>query len=162
MPSAGRPFTGQTLGDLRRRGVGIASLTHAAGLSSTGDPALDALLPLPERYELPAATVAAIEHTHASSHRVIAVGTTVARALEGCHATHGRLVPGTGVTDLLLGPDQVLHVVDGIVTGMHEPTESHYRLLTAFVAEPALRAAVDHAIQHGYQGHELGDVTLVL
>src|SRR6185503_19337063 len=101
------------------------SLTHAAGLSSTGDAALDALLPLPERYDLAAATVAAVEHTKRAGGRVVAVGTTVVRALEGCFATHGRLVAGMGETDLLLGPGQVLKVVDGIVTGMHEPHESH-------------------------------------
>ena len=162
MPSAGRPFTWSILLELRRRGVAIASLTHAAGLSSTGDPALDAALPLPERYDLPAATVDAISRTRSAGGRVIAVGTTVVRALEGCFALHGRLVAGTGETDLVLGPGQPLHVVDGIVTGMHEPTESHYRLLTTFVDEPVLRGAVEHAMQTGYRGHELGDATLVV
>jgi S-adenosylmethionine:tRNA ribosyltransferase-isomerase len=159
MPSAGRPFTWEILLALRRRGVGVVALTHAAGLSSTGDPAIDAALPLPERYDIPAATVAAIERTRAAGGRVIAVGTTVVRALEGNAATHGRLQAGPGETDLVLGPGQALRVVDGIVTGMHEATEplpAPDRLprraeLRAAVATPAL----------GYRGHELGDATLV-
>jgi len=161
MPSAGRAFTWELLLALRRRGVRVAALTHAAGLSSTGDPAIDAALPLPERYDIPAATVEAIERTRATGGRVIAIGTTVVRALEGNAATHGRLRAGTDETDLVIGPGHRLRVVDGVVTGMHEPSESHYRLLMAFVDEPLLRAAVDHARALGYRGHELGDATLV-
>ena len=83
---------------LRARGVRWAALTHAAGLSATGDPAIDAALPLPERYEIPAPTVAAIEEAHRSGGRVIAVGTTVVRALEGAAAAHGALRAGSGTT----------------------------------------------------------------
>ncbi|MFO0744788.1 MAG: S-adenosylmethionine:tRNA ribosyltransferase-isomerase [Myxococcota bacterium] len=83
MPSAGRPLGAETLLALRRRGVGVATLTHAAGLSATGDAALDAALPLPERYDVPAATVAAIARVRAAGGRAVAVGTTVVRALEG-------------------------------------------------------------------------------
>src|SRR5690606_811511 len=94
MPSAGRPLDWRTLGGLRRAGVGLARLTHAAGLSSSGDPAMDRLLPLPERYAIPEATIAAITATQARGGRIIAVGTTVVRALEGSVAASGRLRAG--------------------------------------------------------------------
>ena len=101
MPSAGRPLRLSLLARMRARGVELAWLTHAAGLSSTGDPALDAALPFPERYELPQATVAAVAATRRRSGRVVAVGTTVVRALEGNARSHGgELVPGPGLTDL--------------------------------------------------------------
>ena len=159
MPSAGRALSASILARARSRGVGIATLTHAAGLSATGDDALDALLPLPERFELPRATLAAIRHTHATPGRVVAVGTTVARALEGA----ARLgFPARGVTDHLLGDGVPLRVVDGLVSGVHVPGESHYHVLESFAARDLLDAAVRHAAEAGYQNHELGDNTLVL
>jgi S-adenosylmethionine:tRNA ribosyltransferase-isomerase len=158
MPSAGRPLSWELLGALRRRGVALAALTHAAGLSSTGDPALDAALPLPERYDLPAATVAAIERAD----RVIAVGTTVVRALEGCALSHGRLVAGPGETDLRIGPDFRPRVVGGVLTGMHDPAESHYHLLRAFAPDAVLSASWRHAVAAGYRNHELGDLALLV
>ncbi len=160
LPSAGRPLRPGLLVSLLRAGVEIATLTHAAGLSSTGDPALDALLPLPERYEIPAATIAAIANTRG---RVVAVGTTVVRALEGCAASHGgELVAGAGVTDLVIGAGFRPRVVDGIYTGMHEPGTSHYALLQAFAPRAVLDRAHAFAEEHGYVGHEFGDSNLVL
>jgi S-adenosylmethionine:tRNA ribosyltransferase-isomerase len=159
MPSAGRPLAWSLLMDLRRRGVPIATLTHGAGLSSTGDPAIDALLPLPERYDLPAETVAAIATARAGGGRVIAVGTTVVRALEGAAQTG--LEPGVGITDLVIGAGHRLQVVDGLVSGMHDPTESHFRLLSAFAPRPLLLGAWHHAVGAGYLGHEFGDVSLI-
>jgi S-adenosylmethionine:tRNA ribosyltransferase-isomerase len=126
MPSAGRPLAWSTLLALRRAGVEVAALTHAAGLSSTGDPQLDALLPLPERYDLPGATLAAVTRARARGGRVIAAGTTVVRALEGCVHRHGALRAGPGETDLVLGADFTPRVVDGLLTGMHDPSESHF------------------------------------
>lgn len=159
MPSAGRPLRWPVLASLESAGVKVATLTHAAGLSATGDPKLDAALPLPERYELPAATVAAVQ----SATRVIAVGTTVARALEGNAAVHGgRLEAGRYETNLILGPATNLAVVDGILSGMHEPGTSHFSLLTAFAPAALLTAAAAHAEAAGYLVHELGDSTLVL
>jgi S-adenosylmethionine:tRNA ribosyltransferase-isomerase len=160
MPSAGRPLSFATLLALQRRGVTLARLTHAAGLSATGDPALDAALPLPERYDIPQATVDAIER---ASGRVIAVGTTVVRALEGA-AAHGggRLSPGSDLTDLRIGPDFRPQIVSGILTGMHSPAESHFALLRAFASEAQLTAACEHAERAGYLAHEFGDVSLVL
>lgn len=161
MPSAGRPLGWSTLLALRRAGVEIAALTHAAGLSSTGDPALDALLPLPERYELPAATIAAVTRARARGGRVIAAGTTVVRALEGNVHEHGALRAGPGVTDLVLGAEFVPRVVDGLLTGMHDPAESHFQLLRAFAGAPMLLAAWRHASAAGYLQHEFGDATLL-
>jgi S-adenosylmethionine:tRNA ribosyltransferase-isomerase len=158
MPSAGRALSWALLSALRARGVTIARLTHAAGLSATGDPELDAALPLPERYDIPAETVSAIEGARG---RVIAVGTTVVRAIEGNVATHGALVAGTGETSLVLGPHHRLRVVDGIISGMHDPSESHYQLLRAFTDEGILRDGFDRAVGLGYRAHEFGDATLI-
>lgn len=163
MPSAGRPLTVGLLRDLRRGGVSIASLTHAAGLSSTGEVALDAALPLPEPYEIPRATVDAVRQTRATGGRVIAVGTTVVRALEGCASNHGGdLQAGTGLTDLRVSPRFEPLVVDGLLTGLHEPGTSHFELLGAFAPGPLLRAAHRHAEAAGYLAHEFGDACLVL
>ncbi len=162
MPSAARPLAWSTLLALRRAGVGIAALTHAAGLSSTGDPALDAALPLPERYDLPAATIAEIQVTRARGGRVIAVGTTVVRALEGCVDAHGELRPGPGETDLVLSAEFVPRVIDGLLTGMHDPSESHFHLLRAFAGEAVLLRAWRHANAGAYLQHEFGDATLLV
>jgi S-adenosylmethionine:tRNA ribosyltransferase-isomerase len=159
MPSAGRPLRWPLLTRLKERGVQVHTLTHAAGLSATGDAALDAALPLPERYEIPEATVRAV----AQARRVVAVGTTVVRALEGnARANQGVLTAGAGETDLVIGPGSSLSVVDGILSGMHEPGSSHFSLLTAFAPEGLLLEAAAHAENAGYLIHELGDSTLVL
>ncbi|HUS65991.1 MAG TPA: S-adenosylmethionine:tRNA ribosyltransferase-isomerase [Kofleriaceae bacterium] len=158
MPSAGRPLDWRTLGALRQRGIELAWLTHAAGLSATGDPAIDAALPLPERYDIPPATCAAVARARAAGRRVIAVGTTVVRALEGA-ARSGAL---SGVTDLVIAPDTLLRLVDGVLTGIHAPGESHYRLLGAFAPEHALAGAARHADAGGYLPHELGDLCLIV
>lgn len=162
-PSAGLPLTWNLLLTLRRRGVRLASLTHATGLSSTGDAALDAVLPRPERSDIPASTVAQVEATRAAGGRVVAVGTTVVRALEGRAAMNGgKLVAGESVTDLLLGPGFVPRLVNGLFTGMHEPGTSHYALLQAFCSLTLLREASAHAEARGYLGHEFGDSCLLL
>ncbi|WP_224249942.1 S-adenosylmethionine:tRNA ribosyltransferase-isomerase [Hyalangium gracile] len=162
-PSAGLPLTWAVLLELRRRGVRFASLTHAAGLSSTGDAALDAALPRPERFDIPASTVEALHATRAAGGRVVAVGTTVVRALEGrALQSGGTLTPGEGVTDLLMGPGFVPRVVNGLLTGVHDPTTSHYMLLQAFAPLPLLREASQIAEKLGYLGHEFGDSSLIL
>ena len=162
-PSAGRPLSVGLLQALRRRGVRLARVTHAAGLSSTGDPRLDALLPLPERYDVPVSTADAVGEARAAGARVLAVGTTVVRALEGAvTANDGHLGPGEGVTGLRIGPGFRPAVVHGLLTGLHEPGTSHFDLVSVF-AEPALlRAAYRHAEARGYLGHELGDSSLLL
>ncbi len=161
MPSAGRPLSWEMLLALRRNGVRWAALTHAAGLSATGDPAIDAALPLPERYEIPAATVSAIEEAHRDGGRVIAVGTTVVRALEGAAATDGALRAGRGTTDLRIGPRFRPRVVDGILSGAHAEGESHFALLGAFASAELLHDASAFADARGFQTHELGDSMLI-
>ena len=163
MPSAGRSLEATMLGDLGRRGIRVASLTHAAGLSSTGDVRLDSLLPLPERFEIPAPTLDAIDQARGRGGRIVAVGTTVVRALEGCAARHdGELRAGRGRTDLRIGPGFVPRIVQGVLSGLHEPGTSHFELLTAFAPRPLLEAAYRHAESAGYLAHEFGDSSLVL
>jgi S-adenosylmethionine:tRNA ribosyltransferase-isomerase len=162
-PSAGRPLTFSVLERLRGRGVAVAAVTHAAGLSSTGDAALDAILPLEERYDVPAATVRAVADTRARGGRVVAVGTTVVRALEGCAAAHGgELVAGEGQTYLRIGAHSELHVADGLLTGIHERATTHFDLMLGFVPLDLLDSAIVHAERAGYLQHEFGDSVLVL
>ena len=162
MPSAGRSLSAHTLQQLARQDIGVTTLTHAAGLSATGDPALDAALPLPEVYELPAHTVHRVQEAIGGGGRVVAVGTTVVRALEGCVAQHGALRAGTGETNLIVGPGFQPQIVDGLLSGLHEPHESHFQLLRAFCPDALLRAAIAEASAHGYRSHEFGDQMLVL
>ncbi len=162
MPSAGRPLTFGLLAELRRAGVALATLTHACGLSNTGDPAIDRELPLPERFDIPGSTVTAVAGARARGGRVVAVGTTVVRALEGCAAQKGDLVAGEGQTDLVVTSGFAPRIVDGLFTGMHEATSSHFQLLRAFADGPLLDRALDHAERNGYLGHEFGDSMLLL
>lgn len=163
MPSAGYALTVPIVHALQRRGVRIATLTHAAGLSSTGDPVLDAMLPFPERYEVPEATVEIVQRTGATGGRVIGAGTTVVRALEGCARSNGGVLrPGPGRTDLRLSAGQPLQIVNGILTGLHEPGTSHFDLLRAFAPGNRLTAALNHAAAAGYLAHEFGDLALIL
>lgn len=161
-PSAGRPLTWRLLLEARRRGVGLAAVTHAAGLSSTGEAALDAALPLPERFDIPDDTVAAVARTRARGGRVVAVGTTVVRALEGACENGGRLAAGEGETALRLTREFRPRIVDGLLTGVHQPGESHFDLLQAFAPEALLRRALAHAEEAGYLAHEFGDSCLIL
>ena len=160
-PSAGLSLDFALLGALKRRGVTVAALTHAAGVSALGSPELDARLPLPERYTIPEATRAAVESARARGGRVIAVGTTVVRALEASHAEHGRIQSGHGVAELKLGPGTELHVVDALLTGMHEAGTSHFELLQAFAPFDLISSLERDAERHGYLSHEFGDTCLI-
>lgn len=164
LPSAAHGFNWELLLSLRQHGVHLASLTHAAGISSTGAAKLDLRLPFPERYEIPRATVRAVEQAQARGHRVLAIGTTVVRALESAW-TGGRLRAGAGEATLVLGSQRPRHpprVVDAVLSGIHERGESHYSLLEAFAPPPLLARAETHARTHGYRTHEFGDACLVL
>ncbi|MGE0870170.1 MAG: S-adenosylmethionine:tRNA ribosyltransferase-isomerase [Kofleriaceae bacterium] len=161
MPSAGRPMTWDVILSLRRAGIAIATLTHAAGLSSTGDDELDRLLPWPERYEIPAATAVAIANARSRGGRVIAVGTTVVRALEAA-ADGASVRSGAGVATQRLDAASALRVVDGVVSGLHVPGESHFELLTAFASADRLLRGLELATEHGLSSHELGDSCLIL
>jgi S-adenosylmethionine:tRNA ribosyltransferase-isomerase len=160
-PSAGFALDWQTLSTWQRRGIELATLTHAAGISSTGDPDLDERLPFDEPYIIPEYTANAIARTKASGGTVIAIGTTVVRALESAATTDGTVRPGSGVAHGRIGPETRLQVVDAILTGMHEPGESHFELLRAFADDPVLHSIHRTATQQGYRTHEFGDSLLI-
>jgi S-adenosylmethionine:tRNA ribosyltransferase-isomerase len=154
MPSAGRPFTGRVLADLARRGVAIAEVTLHTGVSSTevGEP------PPAEWYTVPAGTVRQVELTRARGGRVVAVGTTVVRALESVARDGTR----TGWTDLVVGPENPPRLVDGLITGWHEPGASHLLLLEAVAGPELVNNAYAAALAAGYRWHEFGDSCLLL
>lgn len=156
MPSAGHALDWQLLLKLRKKGIQIATLTHGAGLSATGDAELDRALPLAERYEIPASTWEAVNQTRTSGNRVIAVGTSVVRALES--APLGL----SGFTTLKIGPEHQLQFVDGLLTGTHDVSESHYQLLRAFLPESSLSRISQHLEAADYLTHEFGDACLIL
>jgi len=160
-PSAGFVLDWTLLRELRSRGAGFATITHAAGLSSTGDAALDARFPLDEAYEISCATAEGIAAARAHGGRVVAIGTTVVRALEHAAARGAahddRLPAGPGLATQRIGPATPLRVVDVIVSGTHEPGTSHHALLHAFAGEDVLARADAALEQLGYRTHEFGD-----
>ena len=162
MPSAGQPLTWSILLALKRRGIKLGWLTHSAGLSAIGDEDLDAELPFTEHYDIPQVTVDAIDEARQRGSRVIAVGTTVVRALEGSLRNNDlTLRAGSGETDLVIDKSIQPLVVDGILTGVHDPAQSHFRLLRVFADETTLRRAWRHATEAGYLCHEFGDLCLI-
>ncbi len=161
-PSAGLSLSFELLTSLRRRGIELARLSHSAGISSTGSAALDRRLPFPERYEIPAETVLAVTRARSAGKRVLAVGTTVVRALESAARLPGGLRAGDGRATLVLGPGFRRRVVDGILSGLHEEETSHFALLESFADRPLLARATRHAAATGYLQHEFGDVCLVV
>lgn len=160
-PSAGFALDWRTLAELRARGAEFATLTHAAGISSTGDDALDRLLPFDEPYRIPEATALAVSRAKSRGARVIAVGTTVVRALEDAADDAGRVRAGEGLATKRLGPASRLRVVDAILSGTHEPGTSHYELLRAFLDDATLRRATEELDARGYLTHEFGDSVLI-
>ncbi|MFL6139164.1 MAG: S-adenosylmethionine:tRNA ribosyltransferase-isomerase [Frankiaceae bacterium] len=158
MPSAGRPFSTGLVTSLVSRGVLVAPVTLHAGVSSleAGEP------PQPEPFRVPVPTARLVQHVRRSGGRVVAVGTTVTRALETVAAPDGTVRPGTGWTDLVLGPDRPARVVTGLVTGWHEPGASHLLLLEAVAGAELVRGAYAEAVRAGYRWHELGDSCLLL
>ncbi|MCI0490648.1 MAG: S-adenosylmethionine:tRNA ribosyltransferase-isomerase [Blastocatellia bacterium] len=156
MASAGHALDWRLLLKLMKKGVRIVSLTHGAGLSSTGDADVDRALPLAERFEIPQATMEAVRLTRAEGSRVIAVGTSVVRALESASL---RL---SGFTDMKIDPGYKLQFVDGLLTGTHEMSESHYQLLGAFLPESLLLRISNHLAEEDYLTHEFGDSCLLM
>jgi S-adenosylmethionine:tRNA ribosyltransferase-isomerase len=156
-PSAGFAIDWASVERIRDRGAVLATLTHAAGISSTGDAALDARLPLDEPYRIPAATAGAVDAARRAGGRVVAVGTTVVRALEHAALPGGRVRAGHGIATGRLGPHTRLRVVDAILSGTHEPGTSHYELLRAFQPDDVLHATAGELETGGYQTHEFGD-----
>jgi S-adenosylmethionine:tRNA ribosyltransferase-isomerase len=172
-PSAGFALDWRALAAMRARGVAFATITHAAGLSSTGDDQLDRRLPFAEAYRIPAATAVAVGRVRARGGRVVAVGTTVVRALEHA-ALPGRSGPparrtrsrggvraGDGLATQGIGAATRLRVVDAILSGTHEPGTSHYELLRAFTDDATLGRANSELSARGYRTHEFGDSVLI-
>jgi S-adenosylmethionine:tRNA ribosyltransferase-isomerase len=158
MPSAARPFTGPLVVELVTRGVALAPVTLHTGVSSLekGEG------PLPEPYRVPEATARLVNATRMGGGRVVAVGTTVTRALESATGPDGAVHARHGWTDLVLGPDRPARVVDGLVTGWHEPGASHLLLLEAVAGQEMVAAAYRAATAGGYLWHEFGDSALLL
>ncbi|OBG20668.1 S-adenosylmethionine:tRNA ribosyltransferase-isomerase [Mycobacterium sp. 852002-51057_SCH5723018] len=157
MPSAARPFTADLVTDLVSRGIGIAPITLHAGVSSAeaGEP------PTPERFEVPAATARMVNAARTGGGRVIAVGTTVTRALESATDYGGLVRQAGGCTDLVLGPNRPPRAVDGLITGWHDAGASHLLLLEAIAGPDLVAMAYREAITHGYLWHEFGDSALL-
>lgn len=160
-PSAAFALDWRTLTAWRERGLQVVTLTHAAGISSTGDAGLDLRLPFDEHFRIPPATAAAVARARAAGRRVIAIGTTVVRALESAADNDGNIGAGDGIACGRIGPDTVLGVVDAILTGAHEPGESHFELLRAFTDDAVLEAMSGALEDHHYRGHEFGDSVLI-
>lgn len=160
-PSAGFALDWGSLAALRARGVGFATLTHAAGISSTGDEELDRRLPFDEAYRIPLATAQSVRRAGEHGRRAVAVGTTVVRALESAATPDGRVRTGDGIATLRIGPTTRLRVVDAILTGVHEVGTSHHELLRAFAPDATLDRIDAELEGGGYRTHEFGDSVLI-
>ena len=158
MPSAARPFTGRLVRELVARGVKLVPITLHTGVSSLepGEP------PYPERFRVSRGTADQMNRTRAGGHRVVAVGTTAARAIESVASSSGRLEAREGWTDLVLGPDRRARATSGIVTGWHAGGGSHLRLLEAVAGPELVERAYREARASGYLWHEFGDSCLLL
>jgi S-adenosylmethionine:tRNA ribosyltransferase-isomerase len=162
MPSAGRAFTWKTLLQLQRHGVRIANLILHTGLSSYMDDELDREHPpSEEEYFISEETAEKIRDAHQTGRRVIAVGTTVVRALESAAERSGFVEPGHRYTRLTINAGYPLRVTNGLLTGLHEPAASHLDLLSAFIPAEKLCQAYEEAIRKRYLWHEFGDLNLV-
>jgi S-adenosylmethionine:tRNA ribosyltransferase-isomerase len=160
-PSAGFALDWHTRAVWRRRGVDFATLTHAAGISSTGDPRLDLRLPFDEPYRIPEHTAAAVGRARSKDRRVIAIGTSVVRALESAANADGRVRSGDGVASGRIGRETPLRIADAILTGVHQPGESHFELLRAFAHDAVLEQMSEAFARIDYRPHEFGDSMLI-
>ena len=158
MPSAGRPFSQRVLDDLFARGVQVAPLVLHTGVSSLelGE------RPYPERYRVPALTASRVNAHRAAGGRVIAVGTTVVRALETVAGPDGQVAPGAGWTSVVVTPERGVRAVDGLLTGWHEPDASHLLMLEAVGGRELIERSYAAALGAGYRWHEFGDTHLIL
>ena len=158
MASAGRPFSAEVVVALVARGVVVAPLVLHTGVSSPELPEP----PYPERYAVPGATARLVAGTRAAGRRVVAVGTTVTRALETAAGEDGVVRPSSGWTDLVLGPGRPARVVTGLVTGLHAPEASHLQLLEAVAGRDLVARAYEAATAERYLWHEFGDSMVFL
>jgi S-adenosylmethionine:tRNA ribosyltransferase-isomerase len=158
MPSAGRPFTPEVITRLVAKGVGVSPIVLHTGVAS-----LEAdEWPYPERLRVPASTAERVAATRLAGYRVVAVGTTVVRALETAAGPEGQVRPVEGWTDVVVSPERGVHLVDGLLTGWHEPASSHLLLLEALCGRYRLESWYMEALAEGYRFHEFGDVHLIL
>ena len=157
MPSAGRPFTARLVTQLVTRGVRIAPITLHTGVSSqeAGEG------PQPERFDVSASTAGLVNSTRSEGGRVIAVGTTATRALESV-VDRGRATARRGWTERIISPAQPPQLVDGLITGWHDPEASHLMLVEAVAGVQLTQAAYDAAVSEHYRWHEFGDSALLL
>lgn len=157
MPSAGRPFTKTLVTELVSRGIAVAPITLHTGLSSqeAGE------APQAERFEVSSSTARLVNAVRAGGGRVVAVGTTVTRALESA-VVDGRLVARSGWTDRVVSPADPPRVVTGLVTGWHDPQASHLLLVEAVAGAALTQRAYDAAVAESYWWHEFGDSALLL
>ncbi|MEU2270460.1 S-adenosylmethionine:tRNA ribosyltransferase-isomerase [Streptomyces olindensis] len=158
MPSAARPFTTRLVTELVSRGVRFAPVTLHTGVASAEahEP------PYPERFAVPEASAGLIDATRAGGGRVIAVGTTAVRAVESAVEGDGVVRPRAGWTDLVVTPERGVRVVDGLLTGLHEPEASHLLMLEAVAGRAAIERGYEAALRGRYLWHEFGDVHLLL
>jgi S-adenosylmethionine:tRNA ribosyltransferase-isomerase len=158
MPSAGRPFTPETVTGLVARGIGVAPVLLHTGVAS-----LEASeAPYPEYFRVSATTAARVNDTRRAGGTVVAVGTTVVRALETVVDERGVLHAGKGWTETVVTPARGVRAVDGLLTGWHEPEASHLAMLEAVAGRDLLERCYAEALAGGYLWHEFGDVHLVL
>jgi S-adenosylmethionine:tRNA ribosyltransferase-isomerase len=158
MPSAGRPFTAEMVTRLVAKGVAVTPLVLHTGVAS-----LEAdELPYPERFRVPAVTAERVNAARRMDRVVVAIGTTVVRALESAVDGTGVLRPRAGWTNLVVTPERGVRVVDGLLTGWHEPASSHLLMLEAVAGRPLLERSYTASLAEGYRWHEFGDVHLIL
>jgi S-adenosylmethionine:tRNA ribosyltransferase-isomerase len=157
MPSAARPFTAALVTRLVTAGIELAPLVLHTGVSSLER----SEQPYPEWFEVPATTATRVDAARAQGRRVIAVGTTVVRALESA-SVDGRVQPARGWTDLVVTPERGVATVDGMITGWHESEATHLDMLRAVAGDGLLEASYAAAGAHGYRWHEFGDSHLLL
>ncbi len=158
MPSAGRPFTDAMVTELVTSGVAVVPVLLHTGVASPEAHER----PYPERFAVSAATARTINQRRADGGRVIAIGTTVVRALESVVGADGLVHAGAGHTELVVTPQRGVRVVDGLLTGLHEPAASHLDMLAAIAGRALLHACYAEAASYGYLWHEFGDVNLLL
>jgi S-adenosylmethionine:tRNA ribosyltransferase-isomerase len=158
MPSAGRPFTPEVVTRLVARGIGVVPIVLHTGVASleASEP------PYPEPFRVSGATAHRVNDTHRNGGKVIAIGTTVVRALETVVDERGRLHAGNGWTEKVVTPEHPVLSVDGLLTGWHEPEASHLAMLQAIAGQDLLESSYAAALDERYLWHEFGDVHLVL
>ncbi|MFG3290413.1 S-adenosylmethionine:tRNA ribosyltransferase-isomerase [Streptomyces sp. NPDC048179] len=158
MPSAARPFTARLVAELVSRGVQFAPITLHTGVSSAEvhEP------PYAERFVVPEASARLINNVKAGDGRVVAVGTTAVRAVESAAGADGVVRAASGWTELVVTPERGVRVVDGLVTGLHEPEASHLLMLEAVAGRAAVDRGYEEALRGLYLWHEFGDVHLIL